>query len=126
MALAQLVRQSAKSLAETTTMMTRTGCVGFLASAQAPNQLLQRRGAMQGMKGYDDKEAAEERLFFKKEEEKLLRGLLAKVRAQAEAADPHAATGTLAAERSALDAIVGSKLSAGEKDQLLEWKHTHY
>ncbi len=107
-------------------MMTRTGCVGFLASAQAPNQLLQRRGAMQGMKGYDDKEAAEERLFFKKEEEKLLRGLLAKVRAQAEAADPHAATGTLAAERSALDAIVGSKLSAGEKDQLLEWKHTHY
>jgi hypothetical protein len=54
MALAQLVRQSAKSLAGTTTMMTRTGCVGFLASAQAPNQLLQRRGAMQGMKGYDD------------------------------------------------------------------------
>lgn len=82
--------------------------------------------AMQGMKGYDDREAAEERLFFKKEDEKLLRELLSKVRAQAEAADPHAATGTLAAERSALDAIVGAKLSDEEKDKLLAWKHTHY
>jgi len=117
MALAQLLRQSAKSLAG------RTNAPGFLASSQT---LLQRRGAMQGMKGYDDKEAAEERLFFKKEEEKLLRELLSKVRAQAEVSDPHAATGTLAAERSALDAIVGSKLSPSEKDQLLEWKHTHY
>jgi hypothetical protein len=87
---------------------------------------LSRAFGLQGMKGYDDKEAAEERLFFKKEDEKLLRGLLAKVRAQAEAHDVHGATGTLAAERSALDEIVGSKLNDEEKGKLLQWKHTHF
>lgn len=117
------MRQSAKSAKSAKSLAGRTNAPGILASSQT---LLQTRGAMQGMKGYDDKERTEERLFFKKEDEKLLRELLSKVRAQAEATDPHAATGTLAAERSALDAIVGAKLSASEKDQLLAWKHTHY
>lgn len=54
-------------------------------------------------------------MFFHKEDEKLLKDLLKKVRAQAEAQDPHAATGSRAAEQSALEAIVGSKLTEAEK-----------
>lgn len=82
--------------------------------------------SLQGLKGYDEKENAEEAIFFKKEDEKLLRSLLSKVRAQAEQHDVHSAKGVLAAEKSALDAIVGSKLSAAEKDALIEWKHKHF
>ena len=65
-------------------------------------------------------------IFFKKEDEKLLKSLLAKVRAQAEQHDVHSAKGVLAAEKSALDEIVGSKLSSTQKDALIEWKHTHF
>ena len=76
--------------------------------------------------GYDDREGAQEAVFFRKEDEKLLKSLLAKVRAQAEANDVHGAAGARSAELSALNAIVGSKLSDKEKDAVLEWKHTHY
>lgn len=81
---------------------------------------------LQGLKGYDEKENAEEAIFFKKEDEKLLRSLLSKVRAQAEQHDVHSAKGALAAEKSSLEEIVGSKLSAAEKDALIEWKHRHF
>ncbi|KAL4432577.1 hypothetical protein ABPG77_000514 [Micractinium sp. CCAP 211/92] len=83
-----------------------------------------RSMAMSGLKGYDDKEAAEEMLFFKKEDEKLLRRLLSKVRQQAEQHDVHAAVGAIEAEKSALKAIVG-KYNVSEEDlkALLEWKH---
>jgi hypothetical protein len=76
--------------------------------------------------GYDDKENAEEAIFFKKEDEKLLRELLSKVRAQAEKHDVHSAKGTLVAEKSALDQIVGSKLTEAEKEAVLAWKHKHF
>lgn len=76
--------------------------------------------------GYDDKENAEEAIFFRKEDEKLLKELLTKVRAQAEKHDVHSAKGVLAAEKSALDEIVGTKLSDAEKDALMQWKHTHF
>ncbi len=76
--------------------------------------------------GYDDKENAEEAIFFKKEDEKLLKELLTKVRAQAEKHDVHSAKGVLAAEKSALEEIVGAKLSDAEKDGLMQWKHTHF
>lgn len=76
--------------------------------------------------GYDDKENAEEAIFFKKEDEKLLRELLSKVRAQAEKHDVHSAKGALVAEKSALDQIVGCKLTEAEKEALLAWKHQHF
>lgn len=76
--------------------------------------------------GYDDKENAEEAIFFRKEDEKLLKELLTKVRAQAEKHDVHSAKGVLAAEKSALDEIVGTKLSDAEKEALMQWKHTHF
>jgi len=76
--------------------------------------------------GYDDKEGAEEAVFFRKEDEKLLRHLLDKVRAQAEKQDVHSASGVRTAELSALNEIVGSKLSDAEKEKLILWKHTHF
>jgi hypothetical protein len=75
--------------------------------------------------GYDSKEVAEEAVFFHKEDEKILKKLLSKVRAQAEANDTHNAAGARAAELSSLNSIVGSKLSDAEKEKLIEWKHTH-
>lgn len=65
-------------------------------------------------------------MFFHKEDEKLLKKLLQKVRAQAEQHDVHNAKGAQAAEMSALDAIVGGKLSAEEKQKLIDWKHGGY
>lgn len=78
------------------------------------------------MQGYDDKEAAEERLFFKKEDEKLLRKLLGKVKAQADQADVHAAVGDKAAELSSLQAIVAKyNVSQDDIDALIAWKNSH-
>lgn len=80
--------------------------------------------ALEGMKGYDDKEAAEERLFFKKEDEKLLRKLLNKVKAQADATDVHEAKGDKEAELSALHSIIAKyKMSEDDLEALLKWKH---
>jgi len=76
--------------------------------------------------GYDERENAQEAVFFKKEDEKLLKDLLKKVRAQAEKHDEHSAKGVRAAEKSSLESIVGDKLTETEKDALLEWKHTHF
>lgn len=76
--------------------------------------------------GYDERENAQEAVFFKKEDEKLLKDLLKKVRAQAERHDEHSAKGVKAAEKSSLESIVGDKLTEAEKDALLEWKHTHF
>lgn len=66
--------------------------------------------------GYDNKEQAEEAVFFHKEDEKLLKSLLRKVRAQAEAHDTHSAVGAKAAELSSLNEIVGKKLTDAEKE----------
>jgi hypothetical protein len=66
--------------------------------------------------GYNDKEAAEEAVFFHKEDEKLLKKLLSKVRAQAEVHDQHSAAGARAADLSSLNEIVGSKLTEAQKE----------
>ena len=108
-----------KILSSTLTKYRRVGD-GVWANVQGQVRTLQ------GLKGYDEKENAEEAIFSKKEDEKLLESLLAKVRAQAEQHDVHSAKGVLAAEKSALDEIVGSKLSSTQKDALIEWKHTHF
>jgi len=65
--------------------------------------------------GYSDKEAAEEAVFFHKEDEKLLKKLLSKVRAQAEVHDQHSAAGARAVELSSLNEIVGDKLTDAQK-----------
>ncbi|KAI7836075.1 hypothetical protein COHA_010044 [Chlorella ohadii] len=63
-------------------------------------------------------------LYFKKEDEKLLRQLLSKVRSQAAQSDPHAAAGALEAEKSQLKAIVGKyNVSEADLNELIRWKH---
>lgn len=65
-------------------------------------------------------------MHFLKEDERLLRKLLSKIKAQADAADVHEAAGVEASERSALSAIVGKYgVSAEDMDKLLDWKHKH-
>jgi hypothetical protein len=81
-----------------------------------PDPAPQRPRPRRRCAGYPDKEAAAEAVFFHKEDERLLKSLLSKVRAQAERHDPHNATGARAAELSALNELVGSKLSQAEKD----------
>ncbi|KAL4858243.1 hypothetical protein ACK3TF_001725 [Chlorella vulgaris] len=76
---------------------------------QADVALGARSMALQGMKGYDDKEAAEE------EDERVLRRLLSKVRKSAEQHDVHAAAGSVEAEKSALKSIV-SKYNISDDD----------
>lgn len=66
--------------------------------------------------GYDNKEQAEEAVFFHKEDEKLLKKLLSKVRAQAEQYDSRSASEARSAELSALSEIVGNKLTDVEKE----------
>lgn len=65
-------------------------------------------------------------MHFMKEDERLLRKLLSKIKAQADAADVHEAAGVDASERSALASIIGKyNVSAADVDKLMEWKHTH-
>ncbi|KAK2076082.1 hypothetical protein QBZ16_001418 [Prototheca wickerhamii] len=78
------------------------------------------------MKGYSDKERGEEIVYFKKEEEKLLRQLLAKVAQSASQHDVEGAKAAKAESEKALDqSIIGSKLSPAEKEALLKWKNSH-
>lgn len=67
-----------------------------------------------------------QRMHFMKEDERLLRKLLSKIKAQADAADVHEAAGVDASERSALNSIVGKyNVSPADVEKLMEWKHKH-
>ncbi|QDZ17742.1 hypothetical protein HOP50_01g02510 [Chloropicon primus] len=67
------------------------------------------------------REAAEERMYFNKEDEKLLRGLLGKMKAQAETTD----RSHQEKERSALIDIVGGyNMTPKDVERLLDWRHS--
>merc|ERR1711970_937516 len=71
---------------------------------------------------FRDKEAAEERLYFNKEDEKLLRGLLGKMKAQAETSDKFHSE----KEKQALMDIVGRyDMDNKDVERLLDWRHSH-
>lgn len=72
---------------------------------------------------FADRERALEQAYFNREEEKLLRKLLGKVKSQADAKE--GAAGGHSAERKALDAIVDKyKVSEEDKKALLAWRHS--
>ena len=96
-----------------------------LFAPRAVAAVTQRGLAIDGMKGYSDKERGEEIVYFKKEEEKLLRQLLAKVAQSASQHDVEGAKAAKAESEKALDSIIGSKLSPAEKEALLKWKNSH-
>mmetsp|Transcript_4945 Transcript_4945/g.8983 ORF Transcript_4945/g.8983 Transcript_4945/m.8983 type:complete len:121 (-) Transcript_4945:816-1178(-) len=82
--------------------------------------------AMQGLKGISEKELAVENAYFSKEDERLLRKLLKKVKTVSDATDEHAAAGVMAQELSSLKAIVGKyNMSEDELKALIEWRHHH-
>lgn len=80
-----------------------------------------------GLKGFNEHELAVENLHFSKEDERLLRNLLTKVKKQAEVVDKPATVSAQAAEEAALHQIVGKyKISDADFKALLDWKHAHY
>ena len=65
--------------------------------------------------------------YFNKEDERLLRGLLSKVKQATEATDITAAATSKASEEASLRSIVGKyKMDAADIQALLQWKHAHY
>ncbi|CAD7701575.1 unnamed protein product [Ostreobium quekettii] len=81
--------------------------------------------SMEGLKEMPEREKAQEAVYFNKEEEKLLRGVLKKIKSQADKVDKHAAAGQDAADLSALKEIV-HKYNMSQEDlaALLTWKHS--
>lgn len=96
-------------------------------AAMAARQQQARFYALDGAKGFADRESAFENLYFSKEDERALRKLLSKVKSQTQTTDPSASLSSDAAEMASLRAIVG-KYSVSEADMkaLLHWKHAHY
>jgi len=71
-----------------------------------------------------DKETAEEKIFFNKQEEMQLRELLKKMKTQAETSDKVTARVTGEKERKALLEIVGKYgVKPDDVAALLEWRH---
>ncbi|EQC26016.1 hypothetical protein SDRG_16163 [Saprolegnia diclina VS20] len=73
---------------------------------------------------WTEKEMAEEKRFFNKEDEKALRQLLAKMKGQVDGTD--AAKAHEAAEKKHIAKILGSDVSADAVEKLLKWKHDQH
>mmetsp|Transcript_104404 Transcript_104404/g.185656 ORF Transcript_104404/g.185656 Transcript_104404/m.185656 type:complete len:115 (+) Transcript_104404:41-385(+) len=72
----------------------------------------------------DDRRHALEDSYFNKEDERLMRNLLTKLKKQADVADEHRAAGQVASEKSHLMQIVEKyNMSAKDVEALLAWKH---
>ncbi|EIE19530.1 NaCl-inducible protein [Coccomyxa subellipsoidea C-169] len=73
---------------------------------------------------FSDREKGEELVHFRKEDEKLLRKLLEKVKAQADKVDTKEAEDHAQSELSKLKSILGN-YNVAEKDlkALMDWKH---
>lgn len=73
-----------------------------------------------------DKELAEEKVYFNKEEEKLLRRLLTKVKGQADKSDTTSSAASTSVEKQRLLAIVSKYgVSNDDIEALLAWRHSH-
>jgi hypothetical protein len=98
------------------------------AAASAPAAATGVRGmAMSGVKGFNEHEQAVENMYFSKEDERLLRKLLTKVKKQTEVTDTSAATHSAVAEEAALRNITSKyQISKEDFQALLDWKHAHY
>lgn len=83
--------------------------------------------ALQGVRGFNDHEAAVENMYFSKEDERLMSKLLSKIKKQTQVTDLSAATESAVAEEAALRNIVSKyQISKEDFQALLDWKHAHY
>lgn len=72
------------------------------------------------------RERAMEKQFFNKEDEKLLRHLLSKMKTQADKVDTVEAKNVVSEEKTKLEAIVGKyHLTPADIDALIAWRHDH-
>ncbi|KAI8472517.1 MAG: hypothetical protein J3K34DRAFT_519703 [Monoraphidium minutum] len=85
-----------------------------------------RSMSLSGVKGFNEHEQAIENMYFTKEDERIMRKLLGKVKVQAEQ-DDAARAQHAAAEEAALRQIL-RKYTVADVDlkALLEWKHASY
>merc|ERR1711948_165800 len=120
-------RSHARNEEQTNRKGMATASVARCLGARGIASLLAARGSAipEGRRAFSsdkfrDKEIAEERMYFNKEDEKLLRGLLGKMKAQAECSDrTHKDK-----ERSALIDIVGAySMKSDDIEKLLGWRH---
>eukprot|EP00285_Hemiselmis_virescens_P012329 CAMPEP_0173383008 /NCGR_PEP_ID=MMETSP1356-20130122/5520_1 /TAXON_ID=77927 ORGANISM="Hemiselmis virescens, Strain PCC157" /NCGR_SAMPLE_ID=MMETSP1356 /ASSEMBLY_ACC=CAM_ASM_000847 /LENGTH=101 /DNA_ID=CAMNT_0014337645 /DNA_START=72 /DNA_END=377 /DNA_ORIENTATION=- len=100
-----------------------TGAMAARAVGAAPSAM--RAMSTDGMKGFDNRERAAETLWFNKREEKVLRDLLQKMKAQADTHDAANAPAVVAAETAALKKVLPNA-TAAEVAKLLDWKHTSF
>jgi hypothetical protein len=89
--------------------------------------LLQGTRCVSGGAPFREHESAVENLYFNKEEERLLRKLLTKVKKQSDAKDQPGAAGAAAAEVMALKNIVSKyNIAPADMEALVDWKHKGY
>lgn len=98
-----------------------------LAAESSTSVTVVRGMALEGAKGFSEKETAVENLYFTKEDQRLMGKLLAKIKEQSDVVDKHAAEGVAAAEKSALKHIIAKyNVSDADVEKLMKWKHTHF
>lgn len=89
-------------------------------------QLLPRASVLQARQygSFEDREKGEERVYFRREEERMLRNLLNKVKKSADTEDKHAAQQAQQDEFNKLKGILG-KYNVSEQDMeaLIKWKY---
>ncbi|DBA96131.1 hypothetical protein WJX77_005569 [Trebouxia sp. C0004] len=77
-----------------------------------------------GFANFDERERGEERVHFKREEERLLRDLLAKVKKQTDETDKAGADKSKSEELSKLKSMVGKyNMKEADLEELIKWKH---
>lgn len=98
-------------------------------SAQAPIWYCTKRFmVLDGLKGYGDRESAQENVYIKREEELALRKLLSKIKKQSDEAASEALLKKQKQEEIAGIKVLVDKynLSPADVDALLDWKHHHH
>mmetsp|Transcript_171097 Transcript_171097/g.415918 ORF Transcript_171097/g.415918 Transcript_171097/m.415918 type:complete len:112 (+) Transcript_171097:92-427(+) len=97
-----------------------------LAAARLPCARPTAVRALSGGNPLKDRESALENMYFNKEDERLMRQLLRKMKVVSDKHDEHGAVGVQATEMSALKEIVDKyKMANADIDALIEWRHNH-
>lgn len=96
-----------------------------LGGLRPASAALRFEGAAYSSNIFEEKGRGEENVRFRKEDERLLRQLLNKVKAHADTVDVHEAENTKSLELAALKKILGKyNVSDDDLNKVLAWKHT--
>lgn len=84
--------------------------------------------SLDGLKGYNEREQAQENIYFRQEEEKALRKLLSRVKADSEKKmSDKDRVKIREAEVSGIKSLINKyDITSSDIDVLLNWKHHHH